>query len=70
MRDTAVTREAEAECTIPTICSITDHSQKSVYDILKRYLSLTGDIADQATAKLIVSKERRRAEKTGARPAD
>ena len=70
LRDTAVTRLAEAECTIPMICSITGHAEKSAYDILKHYLSLTGDMADQAIARLIVSEERRRAEKAGARPAD
>ena len=52
-RDTAVTRLAEAGCTIPEIAAITGHSLRSIYEILKHYLDLTGAIASSAIAKLV-----------------
>ena len=52
-RDTAVTRLAEAGCTIPEIAAITGHSLRSIYEILKHYLDLTGEMASSAIAKLV-----------------
>jgi hypothetical protein len=61
LRDTAVTNLAAAGCTIPEICSITGHTERSAYEILKHYLALNGDMADAAIAKLVAYEERRRA---------
>lgn len=53
LRDTAVTWYARAECTLPEIASITGHSLKSIYSILKHYLSLDEHLADNAVRKLV-----------------
>lgn len=58
LRDTAVTWYARAGCTVPEIASITGHSLKSVYTILKHYLALDGHLADNAVAKLVDYMER------------
>jgi len=55
LRDTAVTRLAEAGCTIPQICAITGHTLESATTILKHYLSFTQALADGAIAKLVAS---------------
>ncbi len=57
LRDTAVTRLALAGCTIPQICAVTGHSERTCYDILKHYLALNGELADSAIAKLVAWEE-------------
>lgn len=52
LRGTAVTRLAEAGCTLPEIAAITGHSLRSVNSILEKYLSRTRHLADQAIARL------------------
>jgi integrase len=52
LRGTAVTRLAEAGCTIPEIAAITGHSYKSANDIVERYLPRTRGLAVSAIAKL------------------
>lgn len=53
LRDTGVTRLAEAECTIPEIATMTGHSLKSVAQILdKHYFKRTDELADSAGSKL------------------
>ncbi|WP_398473375.1 hypothetical protein [Tardiphaga sp.] len=58
LRDTSVTWYARAGCTVPEIASITGHSLKSIYDILKHYLALDGHLADSAVRKLVDYMER------------
>ena len=58
LRDTAVTWYARAGSTIPEIASITGHAPGSIYSILKHYLALDGELADNAVAKLIAYMER------------
>lgn len=58
LRDTAVTWYARAGCTIPEIASITGHSLKTIYDILKHYLALDAHLADNAVKKLVAYMER------------
>lgn len=53
LRDTAVTWMGLAGLTIPEICSITGHSEKSAYDIMKHYLALHPEMAEAGMAKLI-----------------
>lgn len=53
LRDTAVTRLAEAGCKLHEIMAITGHSSQSIHQILKHYLVLTGPMADKAIAKLV-----------------
>ncbi|MGE0212277.1 MAG: hypothetical protein AB7S41_11330 [Parvibaculaceae bacterium] len=53
LRDTAVTWLARAGCTIPEICAITGHSEKSAYTILKHYLARHPEMADHAIAKMV-----------------
>ncbi|WP_158305978.1 tyrosine-type recombinase/integrase [Azospirillum sp. B510] len=60
-RDTAVTKLAEAGCTVPEICAITGHDEPSAYQILKHYLSLTGEMAAAAIAKLVAHEEAKKA---------
>lgn len=60
-RDTAVTKLAEAGCTIPEICAITGHDEESAYKVLKHYLALNGSMADAAIAKFVAFEERKRA---------
>jgi integrase len=52
-RDTAVTRLAEAGCTIPEISTITGHEEKSAYNVLRHYLAHNSIMADSAIAKLV-----------------
>jgi integrase len=51
LRGTAITRLAEAGCTIPEIVSITGHSLKTASKILEIYLSRTRELADSAIDK-------------------
>lgn len=51
LRHTAVTRLAEAECTIPEIASITGHSLETVEVILDTYLIRTRKMAGNALRK-------------------
>lgn len=53
LRDTAVTRLAMADCTIPQICSITGHSEKTAHQIMRHYLALNANMADAAIDKLV-----------------
>lgn len=70
LRDTAVTWLAQASATIPEICALSGHSERSVYDILRHYLALNSEMADSAIAKQIAwrdqRRERRRARKAQA----
>lgn len=52
LRDTAVTRLAMADCTLPQIASITGHSPEHITSVIKHYLALNNAIADQAIGKL------------------
>jgi integrase len=52
LRGTAVTRLAEAGCTVAQIASVTGHSMRDVGAILDAYLARTGKIALAAIAKL------------------
>ena len=52
LRDTAVTRLALAECTMPQIAAITGHSLPSITQIMKHYLALQPEMADAAIDKL------------------
>jgi integrase len=58
LRDTAVTWYARAGCTVPEIASITGHSLASIYAILKHYLALDAELADNAVKKLVDYMER------------
>ncbi|OKO67651.1 hypothetical protein AC629_42600 [Bradyrhizobium sp. NAS80.1] len=58
LRDTAVTWYARAGSTVPEIASITGHSLASIYQILKHYLALDGELADNAVKKLVEWMER------------
>ncbi|HEV7371252.1 hypothetical protein [Arenibaculum sp.] len=60
-RDTAVTKLAEAGCTIPQICAITGHDEDDAYKILRHYMAITGEMADAALAKLLAHEEQKRA---------
>lgn len=64
-RDTAVTRYAEAGCTVPEICSLTGHDEASCYQILKHYLALNGEMASSAVAKLVAHEEVKRKRAAG-----
>lgn len=66
LRDTAVTNLAEAGCTIPQICAITGHTEKSAYNVLKHYLALNGAMAAEAIAKLVEHYERQEAARKAA----
>lgn len=52
LRDTAVTRLALADCTMPQIAAITGHSLPSITQIMKHYLALQPEMADAAIDKL------------------
>lgn len=52
LRGTAVTRLAEAGCTIPQIAAITGHKPQSAQRILESYLAMTPDLARAGIAKL------------------
>ena len=58
LRGTAVTRLAEASCTIPEICAITGHTLSSATKILETYLSRTKKLATAAITKLERSRNR------------
>ena len=51
-RDTAVTRLADAGCTVAQIAAITGHSLESVTKILRHYLAATPEQADAAMQNL------------------
>lgn len=59
LRDTSVTWLANASCSIPEICSITGHSEKSVHEILKHYLGQDPERARTAIGKLVKWLERK-----------
>ncbi len=59
-RDTAVTKLAEAGSTVPEICAVTGHDEPSAYQILKHYLSLTGEMAAAAIAKLMAHEDKKK----------
>lgn len=59
-RDTAVTKLAEAGCTIPEICGVSGHNEASAYQVLKHYLALNGTMAAAAVAKLVAFEEQKR----------
>jgi integrase len=52
LRGTAVTRLAEADCSVAEIAAITGHSMRDVGAILDKYLARTDKIALAAIAKL------------------
>lgn len=52
LRGSAVTRLAEAKCTVPQIAAITGHSLHDVGAILDQYLSRTDELADEAIRNL------------------
>jgi integrase len=52
LRDTAVTWLHRAGCDIPEIASVTGHSEKTVYTILKHYLVIDESTNDRAMTKL------------------
>lgn len=52
LRGTAITRLAEAGCTVPEIASITGHTLRSVTSILEAYLARTKGQASAAIEKL------------------
>ncbi|MBP1296652.1 hypothetical protein [Bradyrhizobium elkanii] len=58
LRDTAVTWYARAGSTVPEIASISGHTLKSIYTILKHYLALDAHLADNAVRKLVDWMER------------
>jgi integrase len=58
LRDTAVTWYARAGATVPEIASITGHSLASIYQVLKHYLALDAEMADNAVQKLVDWMER------------
>lgn len=53
LRDTAVTWLARAGCTIPEICAITGHTFNSANEILKHYLAMHPELADNAMRKMV-----------------
>lgn len=61
LRGTAVTRLAEAGCTIPQIASITGHTLKSANSILETYHARTSGQASAAIEKLDEHRRRRTA---------
>lgn len=58
LRDTAITRLALAECTVPEIRAITGHSLETIHKVLAHYLALDDRMADAAIAKLKVWMEK------------
>lgn len=53
LRDTSVTWLARAGCTIPEICAITGHTFNSANEILKHYLAMHPELADNAMRKMV-----------------
>lgn len=58
-RDTALTRLAEAGCTIPEICAVSGHSEQGAVQVLKHYLALNTEMADSAIGKLLAHQDRK-----------
>lgn len=52
LRDTAITRLAQAGCTVPEIRAITGHSLTSITEVLKHYLAIDDAMADTAIERL------------------
>lgn len=52
LRDTAVTRLAEAGCTAMEIHAITGHDLETIHRVMRHYLARTDKLADAALAKL------------------
>lgn len=52
LRDTAITRLALADCTLPQIASISGHSPDHITSVIKHYLAICPAMADAAIAKL------------------
>lgn len=52
LRDTAVTRLALADCSLPQIAAITGHELTSITNVIRHYLVLQPAMADTAIAKL------------------
>jgi integrase len=52
LRGTAVTRLAEAGCTVPEIAALTGHSLKHASTIVERYMKRTDKLAEAAIFKL------------------
>lgn len=52
LRDTAITRLALAECTVPEIRAITGHTLDTIHKVLAHYLALDDRMADAAIRKL------------------
>jgi integrase len=59
LRGTAVTRLADAGCTVPEIATITGHTLKSATAILEAYLSRTRTRATAAIEKLDTHRRKR-----------
>jgi hypothetical protein len=60
LRDTAVTNLALAGCTVPEICAITGHAEAGAYTVLKHYLALGEELAENAIEKLVKWEEAKR----------
>lgn len=58
LRDTAITRLVNAECTVAEITSITGHKLQSVHQVLEHYVARSKDMADAAIAKYVAYMER------------
>lgn len=52
-RDTAVTWLALAGSTVPEICSVTGHSVQSATQVLRHYLAMHPEMADNAICKMV-----------------
>ncbi len=52
LRDTAVTRLAEAGCTSAEIGAITGHSQETIHQVMRHYLALSEQMATRGIDKL------------------
>ncbi len=55
LRHTAVTRMAEADCTLPQIAEVTGHSLRGIAEIIKHYLVRTGKMAEAAFRKRLAA---------------
>lgn len=58
LRRTSVVRLAEASCTIPEICAITGHNLKEATEILKVYMPLSRNMAENAADKVLKLQEK------------
>lgn len=61
LRDTTITRLAEAGCTIPEICAVSGHSEAGAVQVLKHYLALNSEMAESAIAKLLARQAAKKA---------